>query len=159
MIPHQANNVLSSYRTWGFIVVSTKPAICLCPQPHEKSPHPVPLRKFLIDLPFYVYILKLPLSFGTTSWKCLTCFSFSLAGKCSYRDQIKVHGTGRHTRNSYKFWSENLKGWEKLRGLDIERRIILKFILGKYRMRIRSGLNWLEIKSKCGQVWTRQRVP
>jgi hypothetical protein len=46
-----------------------------------------------------------------------------------------------------------------LRGLDIEGRIILKFILGKYRMRIRIGLNWLIIKSKCGQVLTLQWVP
>jgi hypothetical protein len=47
MIPHQVNNVLSSYRTRGFIGVFTKPVICLCTQPHETSPHPVALRKFL----------------------------------------------------------------------------------------------------------------
>jgi hypothetical protein len=54
MIPHQVNNVISSYRTREFIAVFTKPFICLRPQPHETSPHPVPLRAF-----YSIYIISI----------------------------------------------------------------------------------------------------
>jgi hypothetical protein len=48
-----------------------------------------------------------------------------------------MHG---YMRNVFKFLSETVKG----RGLGLERRLILKWILKKWGLRICTGLNWLK---------------
>jgi hypothetical protein len=46
-------------------------------------------------------------------------------------------------RDALKFWWESLKGRDHLEDLDIDRRIILKCILGKYGVRMWTRFIWL----------------
>jgi len=47
----------------------------------------------------------------------------------------------RGTENAYKFWSEYLKGKDRLEDGGLDQRVILKWILGKYDGRVWDQIN------------------
>jgi hypothetical protein len=55
-----------------------------------------------------------------------------------------------------RIWSRNLKERDNFRNLDVDGRLIIKWILNKQLIRVWSGLNWLMIGSSGGILSTRQ---
>jgi hypothetical protein len=51
-------------------------------------------------------------------------------------------------------WSGSVKKRYHLEDLDVDGRIILKWILKKYDVRIRTGFIWLRIATSRGFLWT-----
>jgi hypothetical protein len=48
------------------------------------------------------------------------------------------------------FWSENLKGGDQLVDLDLDGKIILELILGKYGGKMCTGFIWFRIGTSGG---------
>jgi hypothetical protein len=55
-----------------------------------------------------------------------------------------THGEGEREGDT-KFWSENLKERDHLEALDIDRSILLEWIIGKYGGKLWIRLIWLRI--------------
>jgi len=60
-----------------------------------------------------------------------------------------VARTGELT-NAYKFWLKNLKGRDHSEDLDVDRKIILEWILEIYVVRVWIGFIWLRIVTSGG---------
>jgi hypothetical protein len=54
-----------------------------------------------------------------------------------------------------EFWSGNPKGRDYSGDLDVDGRIILEWILGRYGGNLWTGYIWLRIGSSDGPLWTR----
>jgi hypothetical protein len=53
-------------------------------------------------------------------------------------------------KNTYKFWLKNLKGRDHSEDLDVDRKIILEWILEIYVVRVWIGFIWLRIVTSGG---------
>jgi hypothetical protein len=53
-----------------------------------------------------------------------------------------------------KLWSKKLRGQDHLEDLVINRRILIKWILNKYDVRVWTGFNWFVIGTSGGLLWT-----
>jgi hypothetical protein len=56
------------------------------------------------------------------------------------------------------FWLENLKGRDHLEDLDIDEKIILERILGKWGGRVWTGFIWLKIGTSDALVYIKMNL-